>query len=141
MTGSLKITIGAIAYVKRTLAAWEPKDTWLRGVLSYTHELLTDYEDELKNSQEQKPFSREVALRGAKDWIHYSESGMGLGLNDLIRNRLLPPSQAKRRSGYPGPTKGVNWNEFEAMALHQACSLLERLFFDAKIYNKQILES
>lgn len=116
------------ASVSKKLNTLKPRSTWEKGVIGYADMLLTHYKDELMVCEEPKLYSREIALNGARDWLHFSESGMGLGYPNRICEALLPPSQAKKHINKDGPNSYESWHSLEARALSQAHRLLVDLF-------------
>lgn len=121
---------GLVNKVSEKLNALKPRSAWDKGVIGYADMLLTRYKDELMVCEKPRMYSRELALCGASSWLHFSESGMGLGYPNRICEALLPPGEAKRLIGKDGPGPGVTWHEFEARALSMAHSLLVDLFTD-----------
>jgi hypothetical protein len=116
------------AAVSEKLNALKPRSTWEKGVIGYADMLLAHYKDELMVCEEPKLYSRELALCGASNWLHFSEGGMGLGYPNRICEALLPPGEAKKRIGKDGPNRYESWYDVEARALNQAHNLLQTLF-------------
>lgn len=125
-----------VAQVSEKLNALKPRSAWGKGVIAYADMLLTRYKDELMVCEEPKSFDLDMALNGASDWLHFSQSAMGLAYPDAIRTTLLPPAKAKKREGKDGPCPGISWYEFEAQALKYAYMLLTDLFGEPQMAQK-----
>lgn len=119
---------GQADLVAKKLEVLRPRGAWSKGVIGYADMLLTRYKDDLMVCETPKPYSLELALCGASNWLHFSEGGMGLGYPNRICEALLPPGGAKKCMDKDGPGPGVTWHQFEANALRQAFNLLQTLF-------------
>ncbi len=118
------------ATVSEKLNTLKPRSTWEKGVVGYADMLLAHYKDELMVCEEPRLYSREIALNGASSWLHFSESGMGLGYPNRICEALMPPSRAKKCIHKDGPNRYESWYDIEARALNQAHNLLVDLFLE-----------
>jgi hypothetical protein len=124
---------GQADQVAKKLEALRPKSAWSKGVIGYADILLTRYKDDLMVCKTPKPYSLELALCGASNWLHFSEGGMGLGYPNRICEALMPPSQAKKCMHKDGPNRYESWYGVEARALNQAHNLLVDLFLEVLV--------
>lgn len=95
------------------------KSQWTKGVELYAQEL--------RESLQGKPATKEALLNGANDWRQYSEGGCALTCNSDIADRLCSPSELKRKKGGDLPPNGQEtWLAVQARALFQAARLVLR---------------
>lgn len=93
------------------------KSAWTKGVELYAQELL--------ESIEGKPVSKEALLNGAKDWSEYSKGGCALIYDADIAERLCTASELKRKKGGDMPPNSQeSWLDVQARALFQAARIV-----------------
>ena len=106
------------------------RSAWNNGVKTYAIELL----DDAASNRECEEFAslhelKEAILKGARDWMQYSEGGCSLISGHDIAERLCTPSELKRtKNGINNPNSRENWQQYQARALFQAWELIKRVY-------------
>ena len=104
---------------------------WNNGVLAYADELLDKlfetvvFDDVTPADIGDRARLEKCLLNGARDWREYSYSASALVCDLDIAERLLCPSELKRkRGGELEPGGGKTWLDVQARALYQACRII-----------------
>ncbi len=85
------------------------------------------YAEELRDSLEGRPATKENLLNGAVNWHQYSYGGCSLVYDMDIAERLCSPSELKRkRGGELQPSGQESWLDVQARALEQAARIVLR---------------
>ena len=115
----------------RTRSAWD------NGVKAYALDLLEEldwnyYPEELVTSKNVTA----AMLRGAPDWLQYSEGGLALCRDEDVALRLCNNTELKvTRYGERRPNKKESWLEVQARALFQASRIVLQAYEACREYD------
>ena len=103
------------------------RSAWDKGVASYAVELAETLQEVYGDAELPVDFAelQGAMLNGAESWRAYSYGGCSFIYDADIAERLLPPSELKRkRGGELQPNSNETWLDVQARALRRASWLI-----------------
>ena len=118
----MKATAQNIQAVANEVNNTETRSAWSKGVKAYALDILANFEEWRKWSEENgegvPELDERTALNGADNWRHWAEGASGLAESYAILCRLCPPSEVRKG------VRGIDWLEVEARAARQAWRMI-----------------